>query len=141
MSQRGIGTTVALPAVVVLGLVFAGCASHVGHGDYADHHAGKVPVTTASDEARELYLEGRVLQENLRRVDAREKLLRAVKHDPTFAMAHLLLANTSATGTEFFESLGHAVEAAENASEGERHLILAANAGARSNPTEQLDRK
>ena len=33
----------------------------------------------------------------------------AIAKDPNFAMAHLNLANSAPTGTEFFEHLGHAV--------------------------------
>jgi tetratricopeptide (TPR) repeat protein len=99
--------------------------------------ADKIPVTTSSDKARQLYLEGRDLFEKLRATDAHKVYLQAVAADPNFAMAHLGLANTSGSAKEFFEELGRAVALADRVSRGERLLILGQDAGARGDPARQ----
>ena len=76
------------------------------------HSAGKVPISTASAEAKADYLKGRTLAENLRAHESREFMFRAIAKDPNFAMAHMNLANSAPTGTEFFEHLGQAVKLA-----------------------------
>ncbi|MGH7581063.1 MAG: tetratricopeptide repeat protein [Gemmatimonadales bacterium] len=103
------------------------------------HSAGKVPISTASAEAKADFLKGRTLAENLRAHESREFMFRAIGKDPDFAMAHLNLANSAPTGTEFFEHLGHAVSLAEKASPGERLIIQAAQAGANADPAKTLE--
>ena len=90
----------------------------------------KIPVTTATAEARQEYLKGRTLGENLRAHDSREVLKRAVEKDPRFALGHYSLALNSPTAKEFFTHLNKAVELAGTASEGERLMILGLQAGA-----------
>lgn len=99
--------------------------------------AGKIPITTTSDEARQLYLKSRALSENLRATDARALLEQAVAKDPSFALAHLSLANTSGTAKEFFDAMSHAKAAATKASEPERLMIQAQDAGLRGDPAAQ----
>jgi tetratricopeptide (TPR) repeat protein len=99
---------------------------------------GEIPVTTASDEARASYLEGRKLSETLRALDARPLLQEAVEKDPTFASAYLLLANTAPSPEEFFANLEQAVANMDHASEGERILIQVAQAGVDGRGNEQL---
>jgi tetratricopeptide (TPR) repeat protein len=99
--------------------------------------AVKIPVTTSSDEARELFLEGRELSERLRGTDAHDYFLQAVELDPEFAWAHFLAGFTGSTAQEFWDHLGKAVAAAEGASEGERLLILATEAGTQGNADKQ----
>ncbi|HEY7723844.1 MAG TPA: tetratricopeptide repeat protein [Anaeromyxobacteraceae bacterium] len=96
--------------------------------------AGQVPITTASPEAREIYLQGRDAFERLRFEDARRLFARAAEKDPDFALAHLALANTAASARGFFDELRRAVALAGKASEGERHVILAQDAAARGDP-------
>jgi len=100
---------------------------------------GKVPVTTSSEEARKEFLAGRDLQEKLRITDSIAHFDKAISLDPNFALAHLNRANVSPTGKEFFEHLKHAVSLADKASDGERMLIQAAEAGANANPTKQKE--
>jgi tetratricopeptide (TPR) repeat protein len=102
------------------------------------HSAGKVPISTASAEAKADYLKGRNLQENLRAHESRDYMRRAITKDPSFAMAHLNLANTSPTGTEFFEHLGHAVALVPKVSPGEGLIIQAAQAGANADAAKAL---
>jgi len=95
--------------------------------------ADKVPITTSSEEARDLYLKGRDLAEKLRATDARTFYERAVAKDPDFALAHIGLANTAPTTKAFIDSVARAVALAGKVSEGERHIILAADAGLKGN--------
>jgi tetratricopeptide (TPR) repeat protein len=91
----------------------------------------KIPVTTASPEARDLYLKGRELAEALRATDARKQFEQAVEKDKGFALAWLALAQNSGTTKEFLAALEKAVASAGGASEGEKLLVQAAEAGAR----------
>ena len=99
---------------------------------------GEIPVTTASEEARALFLEARSLSENLRALDARPLLEEAVETDPTFASAYLLLATTAPSPEEFFSNLEQAVANMDHASEGERILIQVNQAGVDGRAEEQL---
>lgn len=100
---------------------------------------GKIPVTTASAEAKTEFLQGRDLSEKLRITDSIAHFQKAASLDPNFALAELNLANTAPTGKEFFEHLDKAVSLADKASNGERLLILAAQAGANGNPSKQKE--
>jgi tetratricopeptide (TPR) repeat protein len=97
----------------------------------------KIPITTASDEARDAFLKGRWLFDNLRLTDAHEYFLKAAQADPNFALAHLRVANTASTNQEFFDALRLAVDTSANASEGENLLIAAFEAAVAGNPQTQ----
>jgi tetratricopeptide (TPR) repeat protein len=107
----------------------------------AQDHAGagvvKIPVTTEVPEARQEYLKGRALGENLRAHDSREVLQRAVAKDPKFALGHYSLALNSPTAKEFFSHLNQAVALSDKASEGERLMILGLQAGANADTDKQ----
>ena len=122
-------------AFLALSLLLAACGP-VQVAEQAG--AAKIPITTASNEARDLFLKGRDLQDRLRGTDAHEYFVQAVALDPDFAWAHLLVGFTGSTAQGFFDSLERAVTAVDQASEGERHLILAANAGVKGDPEGQL---
>ena len=96
----------------------------------------KIPVTTASEDARKEYLEGRSLVERLLIQDSIAHFDKAIAADPNFALAELGRANSSPTGTEFLDHLKKAVALADKASDGERLQILAANAGSSGNARE-----
>jgi tetratricopeptide (TPR) repeat protein len=98
----------------------------------------KIPLTTASENARDAFLKGRWLLDNLRATDAHVYFLKAVEADPEFALAHLRVANTASSNQEFFDSLEIAVAKSINASEGEKLLISAFEAGVAGNPDAQL---
>jgi len=102
--------------------------------------AGKVPITTNSEEARELYLKGRDLAEKLRATDARALLEQAVAKDKDFATAYLALAGTAGTAKEFFDSVNRAVAAASKVSKPEQDQILGLEAGVKGNPLGQKAR-
>ena len=94
----------------------------------------KIPITTSSDDARQLYMKGRDLQEKLRATDARNLYEQAVAKDPNFALAYVGLANTAGTTKEFIEAATKAASMTGGVSEGERHIILAMDAGLKSQP-------
>src|SRR6185295_14073432 len=100
---------------------------------------GKIAITTSSEEARKEYLAGRDLQEKLRITDSIQHFDKAISLDSNFALAELNRAAVSPTAKEFFEHLNKAVSLAGKASDGERMLIEATEAGANANPTKQKE--
>ena len=96
-------------------------------------------MTTSSAEARAEFLKGRDNFEKLLITDSIAHFQKAVSLDPNFAWAELALANSAPTGKEFFEHLNKAVSLADKASNGEKLLILAAEAGANANPAKQKE--
>jgi tetratricopeptide (TPR) repeat protein len=98
----------------------------------------KIPITTASDEARGLFIEARDLAEKLRAQDARPVYDQAIAADPTFAIAYYGRALAAATNADFFANLEKAMANVDQASEGEQLLIRALDAGVRGEPDEQL---
>lgn len=135
MRFHGADTTTAL-SLCLLALIGAGADA------VAQRPAGKdakIPITTASTEAKELYLKGRDLAEKLRATDARAQFEQAVKKDPTFALAHLGLANTAGTAKEFFDALEKARTLSAKVSEPERWMIAGLDAGARGLPERQKE--
>jgi tetratricopeptide (TPR) repeat protein len=113
-------------AVIAVGL--AGCSGERAPGP------GKIPVTTSSSAALQSYLKGRSFRERMRMAEARAHFLRAIEEDRQFALAHLGLATSAATIDELFERMSRAVELIELVSEGERHQILAFEAGINGEP-------
>jgi tetratricopeptide (TPR) repeat protein len=101
--------------------------------------ADRIPITTSSEEARQLYLKGRDLSEKLRATDAHALFEQAAAKDPAFALAQVGLANAAGTAKEFFAAVARAVALAEKTSEPERLLICALDAGAKGEPTRQKD--
>jgi tetratricopeptide (TPR) repeat protein len=97
----------------------------------------RIPITTASEEARALYLEGYQLLTTLRAADARPKFEAALAKDPKFALAHVGMANTSPTNKEFFASVEQAVALAPAVSDAERLWIEGVAAGAKNDPAGQ----
>ncbi|MFL5403299.1 MAG: tetratricopeptide repeat protein, partial [Gemmatimonadales bacterium] len=99
----------------------------------------KIPITTASSEARQQYIKGRTLAENLRAQDSREFLTRAAAADPGMTLAHYSLALSAPTAKDFFQHLKQAVALAGKASEGERLMVLGLQAGANADTKAQRD--
>lgn len=99
----------------------------------------QVALTTASDEARTLFVRGRELSEQLRAYDARKLFEQAAAKDPAFAMAHYYLALSSPTPKEFLGHLNEAVTLSSKASEGERLTILALQALANADSKKSLE--
>jgi tetratricopeptide (TPR) repeat protein len=114
------------------------CAAAQGCGG-GGAGARTVPITTTSEEARQAYLESRDSFDNFLMKEARAQAERAVALDERFALAYLMMASTSGSTTEFFESVDRAVSLAGDVSEGERHVILGFAAGAKGDPETQRD--
>lgn len=125
-------------ALASLCLAAAGCGQKEAPAPAASAEAAppkpaadaKIPITTTSEAAKAEYLQGRNLVDNLQITNSIAHFQKAVELDASFALAELALANSSPTGTEFFEHLKKAVALADKASNGERLMILAAQAGA-----------
>src|SRR5689334_14041290 len=115
--------------MIVCVLALVGCSAAGSATTKAKSPADKVPITTSSEEAKELYLKGRDLAEKLRATDAHAYYEKAVALDPNFALAYVGLANTSGTAKEFVANVQQAVTLAPKVSEGERHVILGLEAG------------
>src|SRR3982750_3200343 len=98
----------------------------------------KVPITTTSEDARQLYLKGRDLAEKLRATDAHAFYEQAIAKDPNFALGYLGLATTSATTKEFIDATTHAARLAGQVSEGERHVVLGLEAAMKGSAPEVL---
>jgi tetratricopeptide (TPR) repeat protein len=129
---------------VAAGVATSACAKKEAPAPAAETQAtppegGKIPVTTASAEAKTEFLQGRDLSEKLRITDSIAHFEKAASLDPNFALAELSLANSAPTGREFFEHLGKAVSLADKASNGEKLLILATEAGANNNAVKQKE--
>jgi len=134
-----------------LALVLSGCESRKSETETASAtttdavagatvaNSGAVPISSASAEARKLYLEGRALSEQLRAHDGRQRFQEAVSKDPSFAMAHFQLAANAATAKDFFAHLKEAVALSDKVSEGERLTILALEAGGNAQPAKALE--
>ncbi|MCP4202030.1 MAG: tetratricopeptide repeat protein [bacterium] len=124
--------------VLAAPLMFATACAKPPAAEQEPIAAKKIPVTTNSDEASELFLAGRDLNERLRATDSHEYFEQAIELDPNFAWAHLQAGFTGSTAQEFWDRLKSAVSASGNASDGERLLILATEAGAKGHPAEQM---
>jgi tetratricopeptide (TPR) repeat protein len=99
----------------------------------------KIPITTASEEARQLYLQGRDLAEKLRITDSRKLYEQAAAKDQGFALAQMGLATTAPSAKEFFEAVGRAKALAGRVTEPERLLITSLEAGANGEVAKQKE--
>lgn len=129
-------------ALLIAALAFAGCQiepNKTSASTATTANNGKIPVTTSSEEARKEFLAGRDLQEKLRITDSISHYDKAISLDPNFALAELNRAQVSPTAKEFFEHQKKAVALADKASDGERMLIQANEAGTNGNPTKQKE--
>ena len=80
--------------ITTCALVHALCVGGALVFAHTQESAGKIPITTSSAEARDLYLKGRDLAEKLRATDARRFYEQAVEKDKNFALGYVGLANT-----------------------------------------------
>jgi tetratricopeptide (TPR) repeat protein len=127
-------------AVLVLGVAaWSACDKTNTERTAAAADAGKIPVTTKSEEARQEFLLGRDLLEKLQAQDSVQHFDKAIALDPEFASAELARANSGATAGEFFDHLNKAVALTDKTSEGEKLLILANQAGANGEVVKQKE--
>src|SRR6266480_1950122 len=136
-------TLTLVPAFVLLltALVSSGCenADSNARSTATNAENGKIPITTSSAEARKEFLAGRDLSDRLLIQDSIQHFDKAIALDPNFALAELTRAQSSPTAKEFFDHLKKAVSLADKSSNGERLLILGAEAGANGNPAKQKE--
>jgi tetratricopeptide (TPR) repeat protein len=122
---------------------WSGCATASSDGKAAtataSSNSGKLPITTSVEAAKKEYLQGRDLAERLLAQDSLQHFDKAISLDPDFATAELGRATSSQTAKEFFDHLKRAVSLKDKASEGERLLILATEAGANGDVTKQKE--
>ncbi len=85
----------------------------------------KLPITTASDEARKYYTAGWDAFDMARNNAANKQFEQAVAADPSFAIGHLMVALSATSTEEFASNLAKAADNAASASDGERLLIEA----------------
>ena len=125
-------------AIATAGLTACTNARNVeASGAAAD--AAKIPITTASDDARKEFLLGRDLSERLLGQESLQHFDKAISLDPDFATAELARANNSPTAKDFFDHQKKALSLASKVSDGEKLVILANEAGANGDVTKQKE--
>src|ERR1035437_3348726 len=115
---------------ILLGLV--GCS-------VTPKDAGKIPITTASDDAKQNFIKGRDLTEQLQGQESLQYLTKAIAADTTFALAYLTRSAFQSTAKDFFDDLNKAVSLAGNSSQGEQLMISGFEAGVNANPVKQKE--
>jgi tetratricopeptide (TPR) repeat protein len=85
----------------------------------------EIPITSYSDEAKQLFIEARNKYEFLHREKAETLLKEAIEKDPLFAQAHIYRTLTCAATDEIENAVEKATKNANRASEGEQFLISA----------------
>ena len=101
--------------------------------------AGKIPITTASDDAKQNLIKGRDLSESMQGQESLQYLNKAIEADTTFALAYLTRSAFQSTAKDFFDDLNKAVSLAGNASQGEQLMISGFEAGINANPVKQKE--
>jgi tetratricopeptide (TPR) repeat protein len=133
-------TLLLLSVIIVAAPALSGCATNkTVAANTEPNGAGKIPITTSSEEARKEFLQGRDLNEKLLIHDSIQHFDKAISLDANFAWAELSRAAVSPTGKEFFDHLKKAVNLADKASNGEKLLILGTEAGANGNVARQKE--
>ncbi len=97
-----------------------------------------MPVTTASDAARNHFMQGQQALDVGRFWEAKAHFQQAVEADPTFAFGYLRAANTATSLDEFRTNLELAEQHAASATEAERLMIQIAREGFDNDTEEQL---
>ncbi len=105
-------------ASIFLAIILLACGGIVCAGE------GKIPISTSSEKAKDLFLKGRQLSESMQVQESITYYQQAVDEDPNFAIAHLNLAFVQPTAKGFFASFDKARALVDNVSEGERLWIL-----------------
>jgi len=130
MKKRNLTSAVSVLLISFILLGLSGCASQ---GD------GKIPITTKSKEARQLFLKGRDLFDRLQTQESARYFEKAVKADPDFALAYMFLSFVQPTPKGFWENFNKAKALVDKVSEGERLAILGVEAGFNGFPMKQRE--
>jgi tetratricopeptide (TPR) repeat protein len=130
-----------LAAVVVLSTaILSACNKGSDAGQTAAASSGgKIPVTTKSEEARKEFLQGQDMADRLLGQESIQHFDRAIALDPDFASAEMARAANSPTTQEFFEHLKKAVGLVDKTSQGEKLVILSAEAGTNGDAVKQKE--
>jgi len=99
----------------------------------------QMPITTSSEEAREAFLTGESLSDNIRLHEAGRHFEAAIRADSDFALAYLYLAITNPSAKGYFENLQLAKAHGRHASKGEQLLIEGFVAAANGDPATQTE--
>ncbi len=95
---------------------------------------GTIPITSRSDSAVALFLQGRARNEALQPHEGYARFAQAVARDSTFAMGEYGLASTAPTAKQVREHLDKALALSNGVSMGERLLIFAMRARNEADP-------
>lgn len=109
--------------LVLLGTAALGASTKPHAPKPAHVSPGTLPVTTASPSARGKYQDAMTALDQLRRAEAVDDLRAAVKRDPKFAQAWILLSHLSHDPDEQVNARARAEQLAPRVSPGERLLI------------------
>lgn len=120
--------TAGMPGAALLVVLQTGCAGIAPKAKPAAElipaaEPTEIPITTASEEALAVFLEGRELSDNLREDEAREHFDKAIELDPDFAQAYLYRSFAFTSNEDLKSYLKQAVALADKVSEGEQLLI------------------
>jgi len=107
-----IHTVATLCAVLVIGL-YTGCIEK----------STEIPITTKSEEARKVFIQGRDMVDHLRSDEAREYFDKAIDLDSDFAQAYLYRSFVYTSNEDMKIHLKRAVALMDKVSEGEQLII------------------
>ena len=116
--------------IISLMLLWMGCTTQ---------DTSKIPITTSSNEALKLFIQGRDLFERLQGQESLQYFDQAIEIDSNFAMAYLYSSFSQPTITGFFEQLNKAVALEDKVSPGEQLWIQGVEQGANAFPMQQQD--
>jgi Flp pilus assembly protein TadD len=88
---------------------------------------GRIPVTTKSKEALNLYREGMAQAEQYQNEKAKALFKQSIEKDTAFAMAYYRLSSVSSEATDFLKYFNKALSLADRASEGEKLFLQSMN--------------
>jgi len=132
-------TPLGIALIALTAALWTACDSAADRTAATSTNAGKIPITTKSDEARNEFVQGRDLADRLLAQDSLQHFDKALALDPDFASAELARANSSPTAHEFFDHLKKAVSLADKASDAEKLFILANEAAANGDVVKQKE--
>jgi tetratricopeptide (TPR) repeat protein len=99
----------------------------------------EVPITTSSNEALKLFLDGRDRSEKVEYLTAASLFDKAIQKDSSFAMAYLYRSQSIGGYNVYRQNLDKAVSLVGKVSEGEKLLILYTQASADGNGQKQKE--
>jgi tetratricopeptide (TPR) repeat protein len=129
-----------LAATVVLSItIWSACNNTNAAQAVVALDSGKIPVTTKSEDARKEFLQGQSLADRLLGQESLQHFDQAIALDPDFASAEMARAASSPTTQDFFDHLKKAVALSDKVSQGEKLVILAAEAGTNGDSVKQKE--